>query len=154
MKQSIVVFLCGILLLVWGLILQNSTKAWTEQRTRAITVIDAYEHYDEYGNRSLKGIALDKKLNHEFVVSLSSQQFQKFMSDRKPLTNLEIKTTLQKMAYPGVPHGKLFGGIFFAIVGVLSMIGSVIGFFVCLAIYLEEKKRELHRRTLERRYGW
>lgn len=154
MKGSIVVFLCGVLLLVWGLILQDSTKAWTEQRTRAITVIDAYEQYDEYGNRSLKGIALDKKLQHEFVVTLSAQQFQKFMTTRQPLTNLEVKTSLYKMDYPGAPHGKLTGGPMLAFFGVLAMIGGVIAFFVTLAEYKREKKRKLHRRNLERRYGW
>lgn len=154
MRGSIVVFLCGVLLLVWGLILQDSTKAWTEKRTRAITVIDAYEHYDEYGNRSLKGIALDKKLNHEFVVALSAQQFHKFQSTKQPLDNLEVKTSLYKMDYPGAPHGKLTGGPMLAFFGVLAMIGGVIAFFVCLAEYRKEKKRQLYRRNLERRYGW
>lgn len=154
MKGSVVVFLCGVLLLVWGLLLQDSTKAWTEKRTRAIMVIDAYEHYDEYGNRSLKGIALDKKLNHEFVVSLSAQQFQKFMTTRQPLDNLEVKTSLYKMDYPGAPVNKLTFGPMLAFFGVLAMIGGVIAFFVFLAEYRKEKKRQLYRRNLERRFGY
>lgn len=154
MKSAVVIFLCAFGLFVWGLILQDSTKAFTEERTRAITVIDAYEQYDEYGNRSLKGIALDKKLNHEFVVSLSSQQFQQFMATRQPLTNLEVKTTLQRMEYPGVPSGKIGGGIMLAAIGVFGMLGSFIGFFVCLNGYREEKKRNKRRRELERRYGY
>lgn len=154
MKGSVVAFLVAIVLFVSGLMIQDSTKAWTEQRTRAILVIDAYEHYDEYGNRTLKGIALDKKLQHEFVVSLSAQQFQKFQSTRQPLDNLEVKTTLYKMGYPGAPNGKIALGVLFASIGVILAVVAVIAFFVCFADYRREKKRQLQRRNLERRYGW
>lgn len=154
MKGSVVAFLAAIVLFVSGLMIQDSTKAWTEQRTRAILVIDAYEHYDEYGNRSLKGIALDKKLQHEFVVSLSAQQFQKFQSTKQPLDNLEVKTSLYKMDYPGAPTGKITFGVLFASIGVMMALVSVVAFFVYFAKYREEKKRQLWRRNLERRYGY
>lgn len=154
MKGSVVAFLAAIVLFVSGLMIQDSTKAWTEQRTRAILVIDAYEHYDEYGNRSLKGVALDKKFNHEFVVTLSSQQYQKFMTDRKPLDNLEVKTSLYRMKYPGAPEGKLVFGSLFAVIGVLLALISVIAFFVCLSGYRAEKKRQLQRRNVDRRYHY
>lgn len=154
MKGSVVAFLVAVILFVSGLMMQDSTKAWTEQRTRAILVIDAFEQYDEYGNRSLKGIALDKKLNHEFVVSLSAQQFQKFQSTKQPLDNLEVKTTLYKMGYPGAPTGMITFGVLFASIGGMLALISVIAFFIYLNEYRKEKKRQLHRRNLERRYGW
>jgi len=154
MREAVAIFFFGILLFVIGIAFQSAAKPYTEMRTRTITLIDAYESYNEYGERSLKGTALDNKLNHEFVVSLSTQHYQQFMSNRQPIKGLEVKTSLQRMEYPGTPDGKIFFGMFFATVGVILAIIGVIVFFYKLSEYRREKAHRVKQKEYEKRFGW
>lgn len=151
MKKAIIIFLLSLGSFFGALEIQNSTKAYTEARTRQITLVDAYEEYSEYGERQLKGIAVDNILKHEFVVSLSYQHFNQFMQNRQPIP-LQVKTTLQKMKYPTTPEFTIFMGIFLAILSVVVALCSIIGFVVSFIDYQDEKKRR--QRIVRSRGSW
>lgn len=146
MKQSAIILVVSLLFVVVGLAIQKSVHPWTEQRTRAITLIDAYEHYDEYGNRSVMGTAVDNKLRFEFPVSLQTKHYLQFKADGQPM-QLELKTSLYRINAPGAPGGKIFLGGFLAVVGVIGAIGGIIALIVCTLGYREEKRRRERERN-------